>query len=315
MMKHKSGKYLLTLLVLGILLTGHFYVRASEADMKGTEDVTMEETVSEDMLEEEAENTELTTSTEEAPETTTEEVTPEGTATETDGEQMTGEGKTEERITDEAPGTDVDTGGMEKVLEALFASIRYQNGLPYFLNKYQYDCRVTYMKKYMAYMDAQMKIYQEMYNLGEVTEAALNSYKAQKVLTEAELQTAQNESNYYNLYLTENKLNYSDYNIKLLKDIESIDYYRENYPEKDYMTIARYVTDYNNAVIYIHAKEVEVDSLKKSVAMSKMLLEEGELSEIEYMESEVSLAKAEYELEQYYVGMNMAYVNIVLYCR
>lgn len=306
--------------MLGILLTGHFYVRASEVDMERTEGTTMEETVSEDVLEEEAEHTELITSTEEASEATTEEATPEeatpeGTATETDGEQVTGEEKTEEEITEEEPRTDVDTGEMEKVLEELFASIRYQNGLPYFLNKYQYDCEITYMKKYIAYLEMQIKIYQEMYELGEVTETMLQSYMAQKELAEAELQTAQNESAYYNLYITENKLDYSDYDVRLLKAVKGIEYYRENYPEKNYMTIARYVTDYNNAVTYIQAKQVEVASLKRSVAMSKMLLEEGELSEIEYMESEVSLARAEYELEQYYVSMNMAYVNIVSYCR
>lgn len=314
-MEHKSRKNLLVVLMLGILLTGHFYVRASEVDMEGTEGTTMEETVSDDVLEEEAEHTELTASTEEASEATTEEATPEGTATETDGEQVTGEGKTEEEITEEGPRTDVDTGEMEKVLEELFASIRYQNGLPYFLNKYQYDCEITYMKKYIAYLEMQIKIYQEMYELGEVTETMLQSYMAQKELAEAELQTAQNESAYYNLYITENKLDYSDYDVRLLKAVKGIEYYRENYPEKNYMTIARYVTDYNNAVTYIQAKQVEVASLKRSVAMSKMLLEEGELSEIEYMESEVSLARAEYELEQYYVSMNMAYVNIVSYCR
>ena len=315
MMKHKSGKYLLTLLVLGILLTGHFYVRANEVDMKGTEGTTMEETVSEDMSQEEAENTELTISTEEAPETTTEEVTPEGTATETDGEQVTGEGKTEEEITGEGSGKDVAAGETEKALEELLAKMRYQNGLPYFLNKYQYDCEITYMKKYIAYLKMQIKIYQEMYELGEVTETMVQSYMAQKELAEAELQTAQNESAYYNLYITENKLDYSDYDVRLLKAVKGIEYYRENYPEKNYMTIARYVTDYNNAVTYIQAKQVEVASLKRSVAMSKMLLEEGELSEIEYMESEVSLARAEYELEQYYVSMNIAYVNIMSYCR
>lgn len=314
-MEQKPRKYLLAVLVLGVLLTGHFYVRASEVDTAEAEGTTIEENASEDMSEEEAENAELTTSTEEASGATTEEATLEGTATETDGEQATEEEKMEEEKTEEGPRTDVDTGEMEKVLEELLASLRYQNGLPYFFYKYQYDCEITYMKKYVAYMDAQEKIYQEMYELGEVTEAALQSYKAQKKLAEAELQTAQNESAYYNLYLKENKLDYSDYNMKLLKDIESIDYYRENYPEKDYMKIARYVTDYNNAVTYINAKQAEVGSIKKSLALSKMLLEEGELSEIEYMESEVSLARAEYELEQYYVSMNVAYVNIVSYCK
>lgn len=312
-MEYKLKKYLLAVLIFGIMITGHFYVRASEVNTEETESTTMEKTPPENTTEEDG-NTELTTSTEEAPVATTEDVIPEETTAKTDEEQVTEERTTEEKITEEGPRTDVDTGEMEKELEEFLAKMRYRNGLPYYLNQYQYDCKITYMRKYITYVDAQIKVYQELYSLGEVTEAVLQAYKAQKTVAEAELQTAQNERDYYNLYIKENELDYSDYDVKSLKSIEGIDYYRENYPEKSYMTIARYVTNYNNAVTYIHAKQVELDSLKKNVEISKMLLEEGELSEIEYLESEISLANTEYELEQYYVSMNMAYVNIVSYC-
>ena len=301
-----KNQYLLVLLILGVLLAGHFYVQASEVNTEEaiTEEGMVEEISSEDMTEE--------TSTENMAEGTTElsSSAEEGTTTEAEREQPTEEGTSE--VTTE---TDADREATQKALEELLKRLNYENGLPYFLNKYQYDCKAAYLKKYVAYMDAQIKAYQEMYELGEVTEDTLNSYKAQKALTEAELQTAQNESAYYNLYLTENNLDYSDYNVKSLKDMENLEYYRENYPEKDYMTIARYVTDYNNAVTYINAKQAEVDSLKKSLAMSKMLLDEGELSKIEYMEREVTLANAQFELEQNYVSMNMAYVNIESYCK
>ncbi len=312
-MKDTLNKYLLWGLILGVLFAGHFYVQASEVDTGEaiTEEGTQEGISSEHRTEE--------TSTENMAEETTESSSSaeeerkqpaKGLATQTDGERFTEQGISE--ATTEKDSYSEET---QKALEELLKGLSYENGLPYFLNKYQYDCKAAYLKKYVAYMDAQIKAYQEMYELGEVTEDTLNSYKAQKALTEAELQTAQNESAYYNLYLTENNLDYSDYNVKSLKDMENIEYYRENYPEKDYMTIARYVTDYNNAVTYINAKQAEVNFLKKSLAMSKMLLDEGELSKIEYMEREVTLANAEYELEQYYVSMNIAYVNIESYCK
>lgn len=313
-MEHKLRKYLFAMLILGMIITGHFYVRASEVNTEATEHNTMDETSWEDVTEE-AGSTELTASGGEESEAASEETTTETDEEQATEERTTEEGASEDETPEEGPRTDVDSEEMEKALEELLKKMSYQNGLPYFLNKYQYDCKITYMKKYIAYLDAEVKIYQEMYELGEVTESALQSYKAQKELAEAELKTAQNESAYYNLYITEHKLDYSDYDVKSLKSIEGIDYYRENYPEKNYMTIARYVTDYNNAVTYIHAKQVEIDSIEKSLALSKMLLDEGELSEIEYMEGEVSLARAEYELEQYYISMNTAYVNIMSYCK
>lgn len=299
-MESKLKKYLLIILILGIAFTGHFYAWASELNTEEPVANTVEENASEDISEAEKSDagTEFTT------EADTGEIREEDTFEETEKET------TEKEIEEDADSEDV-----KKRLEELIAKRLYERGLPYFLSKYQYDCKISYMEKYIAYLDAQVNIYQEMYQLGEVTEAALQSCKAQKALAEAELRTAQNESAYYNLYITENELDYSDFDVKTLKGMEGIDYYRENYPEKDYMTMFRYVTDYNNAVINIEAKQKQVDSLKTSLAMSKLLLEEGELSEMEYMESEVSLANAEYELEQYYVSMNMAYVNIVLYCR
>lgn len=109
-------------------------------------------------------------------------------------------------------------------------------------------------------------------------------------------------------------LQYNDYDMKVLKNVKSIDYYINKYPELDYMTIARYVTDYNNAVAGIDAKKVEIDALEGTIEMAELLLKEGELSQLELEEKEVSLAKAQYELEQYYVSMNMAYHNLITLC-
>lgn len=189
-----------------------------------------------------------------------------------------------------------------------------QSGKYYFFQKYLYDCNAIYLEKYIDYLELQVSVCKEMYQLGEITEANLKSYQAQKALAEAELEIAKNESAYNNLYLETNGLDYSESEIKEIKQIESVDYYIENYPKKDYMTIARYVTNYNNAAVEIQAKQTEITTLNLNVKMAETLLQEGEISKLEYVEKEVSLAKAQYELEQYYVELNVAYLQLTLLC-
>ena len=70
----------------------------------------------------------------------------------------------------------------------------------------------------------------------------------------------------------------------------------------------------DNAVAQIQAKEVEIDSLQTDVAMGKVLLDAGEISKLEYKEKEVSLAKAQFELEQQYVAMNVSYWQLMMLC-
>ena len=48
---------------------------------------------------------------------------------------------------------------------------------------------------------------------------------------------------------------------------------------------------------------------------AKLLYSEGEISKLELKQQETALAKAQYELEQYYVEMNLAYVNLMIYCK
>lgn len=189
-----------------------------------------------------------------------------------------------------------------------------KSGLYYYIQKYQYDCQAIYLEQYIAYIEKQISAFEKMYELGDCTENVVKSYEAQKTLVEAELQIARNESRYNNLYLEKNELDYSDYNMKELKDVQSIEYYIENYPEKDYMTLARYVTDYNNVVVSINAKQVAIEALETDVNIASLLLQEGEISQLELAEKEVALAQAQYELEQYYANMNMAYYNLTQIC-
>lgn len=189
-----------------------------------------------------------------------------------------------------------------------------KTGKYYFFQKYLYDCNAAYLEDYIAYLELQVSAYEEMYRLGEITEGDLKSCQSQKALAQAELETAKNESAYYQLYLTKNGLAYSNEEIKSVKEIEGVDYYIEKYPKKDYMTIARYVTDYQNATVGITAKQAEIDALTVNLKMAGMLLQEGEISELEYAQKGVSLAKAQYELEQKYVELNVAYWRLTMLC-
>ena len=65
------------------------------------------------------------------------------------------------------------------------------------------------------------------------------------------------------------------------------------------MTMAGYVTSYNNALAYIDAKKIEIESLTMKMDAANLLYEAGELSKMELKQQETALAKAQYELEQY----------------
>lgn len=182
-----------------------------------------------------------------------------------------------------------------------------KEGLYYYLQKYQYDWAVVYMKEKISYIAIQLDAYNRLYELGDITETDLQSCKAEKKLAEADLQVALNESDYYNQYLIKNELDYSNYDMTTSKDVKDVEYYMEMYPEIDYMLFARYVTDYNNAVVKIQAQKESVSVLETKKKMASLLFEEGEISQLEFAETEVTLAEAKYKLEQLYVEMNLAF--------
>lgn len=198
--------------------------------------------------------------------------------------------------------------------EEIVSDSLYEQGLTYYLNRYQYDCEADYLQSYLEYVKLEVVASEEMYNMGEMTAADVKSYEAQQASIEAQIKVAKNQSSYYNLFLKENNLDYNDYVIQEEKNVENIDYYIEQYPEKNYMTMAGYVTSYNNALAYIKAKKVEIESLTMKMDSTKLLYEAGELSKLELKQQETALAKAQYELEQYYVEMNVAYINLKVYC-
>lgn len=321
-MKMKLHKYIVMVSICALIVAGSFSSVASSLDHTETseeitEQVTSEEVSTEQATVEQTATEQVTSEQGKVPEITTEDATEELTPTDEENDSTT-ETNTEQGETSETMEPSLldeeATVDINELVEMSEKDSDIQNGQYYYLQKYLYDCKIVYINTYIDYLQLQVDVAEKMYELGEITEATVKTYKSAKALAEAELKISENESSYYNVYLQKNELDYSDYDVKDKKSVESIDYYIENYPELDYMSLARYVTDYNNAVAQIQAKEVEIDSLQTDVAIGKVLLDAGEISKLEYKEKEVSLAKAQFELEQQYVAMHVSYWQLMMLC-
>lgn len=186
----------------------------------------------------------------------------------------------------------------------------YYNGLYYYMNVYLYDYQMAYLKKYAEYLEKKLAAYETMYSLGKSVQSDVKACQAELAFYKAQLKVLANEKTYCTIFIEENGLDFSDVKLEEIKTVYDNEYYRENYPEKDYMQMARYVTNFNNAVIYIDAKKVEIESIKMSIEMKEMLYKEGEIPELELLEEKALLEKAEYELAEYYVDMNTAYYSL-----
>ncbi len=92
-------------------------------------------------------------------------------------------------------------------------------------------------------------------------------------------------------------------------------YYGHHMVDVDYMKIARYVTDCKNAIAGIHAKNIEMKALETDIAIAKLLLDAGEISQLEYSEKEILLEKARFELEGQYVQMNISHWQLMMICK
>lgn len=191
----------------------------------------------------------------------------------------------------------------------------YYQGLICYCNRYQYECEISYLQKYLECVNQEVDACRKLYDLGEITAADLKSYQAKQASVEAQLTVAKNQRDYNALFLKENNLDYSSYVIKEKKDVQSLDDYLNRYPAKNHMTMAGYVMGYQNALAYIGAKEMEIDALAAGLDAAKHLYDAGEISKIEFGQQEAAVAKAQYELEKYYVEMNLAYINLIIYSR
>lgn len=305
-MKKRSILLLLAVIMAGVIVIGQFKTSASEIDL--TEDTQTD--------------AEQVSTGEQGTDTNQEECTTEITGNDViDNERNSEEYENEEIMEssresepDITDNVDEDIEGHDMDEEPEWNSVYYQ-GLIYYLNWYQYECEIAYLDSYLEYIKLEVAAVEKLYELGEVTAADVKSHQAQQTSIEAQIKAAKNQKSYNNLFLKENNLDYSDYSIKEKKDVETIDYYVEQYPEKNYMTMAGYATNYNNAIAYIEAKKIEIEALSMKLESSKLLYEAGEISKLELKQQEAALAKAQYELEQYYVEMNLAYINLNAYCK
>mgnify|MGYP005942859803 FL=1 len=301
-MKKRNVRLLVVGMALIAIVAGQFVVRAngiieeSEETLTTSEQLTEEEQTSENIMESDYGNASQQTemnSTEDS-----ELPTPSEKETQNDlDNDMNNE--LEEKNTD---------------MESVISESIYNYGLKYYLNRYLYDRETKYLQTYLEYLELEVAAGKEMYEVGDITEADVKMYQAQKEMIEAQIQAANNQISYNDLFLNKNHLDYSDYVVKEEKDMKEIDYYMERYTGKNYMTIAGDVTTYNNALAYIKAKKVEIEALNMKMDSAKLLYSNGEISRVEMKQQETGLAKAQYELEQYYVEMNQAYINLITYC-
>lgn len=316
-MKIKLHKYIVMVSICALIVAGSFSSMASSLDNTETSEEITEQVITEQVATEQVTTEQVASEQDVSTEVTTEDVTEELAPTDEENdsttETNTEQGETAETIEPSLPDEE-STVDINELFEMIEKDSDIENGQYYYLQKYLYDCKMVYINTYIDYLQLQVDAAEKMYELGEITEATVKTYKSAKALADAELKISENESSYYNTYLQKNELDYSDYDVKEKKSVESIDYYLENYPNLDYMSLARYVTDYNNASAQIQAKEVEIDSLQTDVAMGKVLLDAGEISKLEYKEKEVNLAKAQFELEQQYVAMNVSYWQLMMLC-
>lgn len=321
-MKRREIILFLSIIMAGVIVTGQFAVSATGIGItEGTTTQTEQETSTELEVYEESVS-EMTTET---VRNNTEEKTENGDS-DGNGKETTEEEELIEKLADDEVlnSNEEEKGDTTEQMEddtekqdeneKVVSQSLYEQGMLYYLNRYQYDCEIIYLQSYLEYVKLEVAACEEMYNMGDMTAADVKSYQAQQASVEAQIKAAKNQSSYHNLFLKENNLDYSEYAIKEAKNVETIDYYIEQYPAKNHMTMAGYVTSYNNALAYIEAKKIEIESLTMKMDSAKLLYEAGELSKLELKQQETALAKAQYELEQYYVEMNAAYINLKAYC-
>ena len=301
-MRKRNVRLLLVGMALIAIVAGRFVDRAngiieeSEETLTTSEQLTEEEQTSENIMESDYGNASQQT---------------EMNSTE-DSESPTSSEKETQNDLDNDMNNELEEKNTD--MESVISESIYNYGLKYYLNRYLYDRETKYLQTYLEYLELEVAAGKEMYEVGDITEADVKMYQAQKAMVEAQIQAAKNQISYNDMFLNKNHLDYSDYVVKEEKDMKEIDYYMERYTGKNYMTIAGYVTTYNNALAYIKAKKVEIEALNMKLDSAKLLYSNGEISRVEMKQQETGLAKAQYELEQYYVEMNQAYINLITYC-
>lgn len=180
-------------------------------------------------------------------------------------------------------------------------------GISYYLNMKRYESLSTYYQKMDDLLLRKTEIYKMLVSSGELTELSVKQIETQEKQISCQKSVCSNEAEYNKFIISKLGLSFDDVDVKTIKSVGNIESYTAGKSEYDAVNIARYVTDCKNAISNISAKEAEVETLNAVKEQVEVLKKAGEASELDVIDSELSLLKAQIELEGYYYDMNVNY--------
>ena len=181
------------------------------------------------------------------------------------------------------------------------------SGISYYLNMKRYESLSTCYQKMDDLLLRKTEIYKMLAGSGEITELSVKQIETQEKQILCQKSLCSNEMEYNKFVISKLGLTFDDVDVKTIKNVGNIESYVTGKTEYDVVNIARYVTDCKNAISNISAKEAEVETLNAASEQVKVLKKAGEASELDVIDSELAVLKAQMELEGYYYDMNVNY--------
>ena len=189
------------------------------------------------------------------------------------------------------------------------------SGISYYLNMKRYESLSTYYQKIDELLLRKTEIYKMLAGSGEITELSVKQIETQEKQILCQKSLCSNEMEYNKFVISKLGLTFDDVDVKTIKNVGNIESYVTGKTEYDAVNIARYVTDCKNAISNISAKETEVETLNAASEQVKVLKKAGEASELDVIDSELAVLKAQMELEGYYYDMNINYYTYYYFDR
>lgn len=186
-------------------------------------------------------------------------------------------------------------------------NISENSGITYYLNMKRYEMLSNYYKKMDELLLRKVELYKLLKDSGEITDLTVKQLETQEQQVAYQKSICDNEVEYNRFIISRLGLSFDDVDIKTIKNVEDIESYATGKSDYEMINIARYVTDCKNAVVNIKSKEKELEMLTAVNEQMKLLMEAGEASELEVLDSELEVLKAKMELDGYYYDMNVAY--------
>ena len=189
------------------------------------------------------------------------------------------------------------------------------SGISYYLNMKRYESLSTYYQKIDELLLRKTEIYKMLAGSGEITELSVKQIETQEKQILCQKSLCSNEMEYNKFVISKLGLSFDDVDVKTIKNVGNIESYVTGKTEYDAVNTARYVTDCKNAISNISAKETEVETLNAASEQVKVLKKAGEASELDVIDSELAVLKAQMELEGYYYDMNINYYTYYYFDR